>query len=454
MATTTGTATSRNGQPQSPASLLIRGGRLVDPATGRDGLFDVLVENGKISAVGRGGTLDPAQLQMPGMDGELPVIDAKGLIVAPGFVDMHVHLREPGFEYKETIETGTRAAVAGGVTSVACMANTDPVNDNAAVTQYILQKAAKAGYANVFPIGAVSVGLAGEHMAEFGEMHEAGIVAVSDDGMPVVDSALMRRALEYARMFKLPVIVHEEDPGLCCGAVMHEGRVSVKLGLKGMPSAGEAVMVARDIELVRTTGGKLHIAHISCAEAVDMVRRAKKEGLEITAEAAPHHFMLDDTAVEAYNTNAKMKPPLRSGSDVEAIRKGLADGTIDAIATDHAPHHRDEKVCEFDKAAFGIVGLETMLPLSLELVRGGYIDLNRMIDALSTQPAKVLGIGRGTLAVGAPADIAIFDPDREWTLKAESMSTKSRNTPFDGWKLKGKTVRTLVEGVVVWEDEQ
>ncbi|MFN2377782.1 MAG: dihydroorotase [Candidatus Binatia bacterium] len=434
--------------------MLIRGGRLVDPATGRDGLFDILVEDGLVAAVGEPGSLDPAQLAMPGMEGPAPVLDATGFVVAPGFVDMHVHLREPGFEYKETIETGVRAAVAGGVTSVACMANTDPVNDNAAVTMYILEKARKAGLANVFPIGAVSVGLAGERMAEFGEMVEAGIVAVSDDGMPVIDSALMRRALEYARMFGLVVIVHEEDPGLCCGAVMHEGRVSVRLGLKGMPSAGESVMVARDIELLRITGGRLHIAHISCAEAVDMVRRAKAEGLDVTAEAAPHHFMLDDTAVEAYNTNAKMKPPLRSAADVEAVRRGLADGTIDAIATDHAPHHRDEKACEFDKAAFGIVGLETMLPLSLELVRRGYFDLSRMVDALSTKPAKVLGIGRGTLEPGAPADIVIFDPERQWTLRADAMVTKSRNTPFDGWTLKGKAIRTLVGGVVVWEDEQ
>jgi len=447
----TGNAISRNLQT-APRTLLIRGGRVVDPACGRDGLFDVLVEDGAIASVGAPGALDPAQLAMPGIAGPAPVIDASGLVVAPGFVDMHVHLREPGFEYKETIETGARAAVAGGVSSVACMANTDPVNDNAAVTQYIVEKARKAGYANVYPIGAVSVGLAGARMAEFGEMVEAGIVAVSDDGMPVVDSALMRRALEYARMFHLPVIVHEEDPGLCCGAVMHEGGTSVRLGLKGMPSAGESVMVARDIELVRISRGRLHIAHISCAESVEMVRRAKAEGLDVTAEAAPHHFMLDDTAVESYNTNAKMKPPLRSAKDVEAVRRGLADGSIDAIATDHAPHHRDEKVCEFDKAAFGIVGLETMLPLSLELVRRGYLDLSRMIDALSTRPARVLGIGRGTLAVGAPADIVIFDPEREWTLRADAMATKSRNTPFDGWKLKGKAIRTLVGGVVVWED--
>ena len=450
---TQGIATSRNTRPV-PHRTLVRGGRVVDPASGRDGLFDLLVEDGRIAAVGEPGTLDPAQLAMPGMQDDLPVIDATGLVVAPGFVDMHVHLREPGFEYKETIETGSRSAVAGGVTSVACMANTDPVNDNAAVTQYIVEKARKAGYANVFPIGAVSVGLAGERMAEFGEMVEAGIVAVSDDGMPVVDSALMRRALEYASMFRIPVIVHEEDPGLCCGAVMHEGSVSVKLGLRGMPSAGESVMVARDIELLRIAGGRLHIAHISCAEAVDMVRRAKAEGLAVTAEAAPHHFMLSDTAVEAYDTNAKMKPPLRGPNDVEAVRRGLADGTIDAIATDHAPHHRDEKACEFDKAAFGIVGLETMLPLSLELVRLGILDLTRMVDALSTQPARILGIGRGTLAVGSPADLAIFDPDREWTLHAEAMVTRSRNTPFHGWTLRGKVVRTLVGGVTVWEDEQ
>jgi len=469
MAGTTGIATSRNasraptsrgdsgaqtsrGDSHAPRNVLIRGGRVIDPASGRDGLFDVLVADGVIDSIGAAGTLDPKQLAMPGIAGASPVLDATGFIVAPGFVDMHVHLREPGFEYKETIETGARAAAAGGVTSVACMANTNPVNDNAAVTQYILEKASKAGFANVFPIGAVSVGLAGERMAEFGEMAEAGVVAFSDDGMPVIDSALMRRALEYARMFRLPVIVHEEDPGLCCGAVMHEGAVSVKLGLKGMPSAGESVMVARDIELVRTSRGRLHIAHISCAESVDMVRRAKAEGLDVTAEAAPHHFMLDDTAVEEYNTNAKMKPPLRSRSDVEAIRRGLADGTIDAIATDHAPHHRDEKVCEFDKAAFGIVGLETMLPLSLELVRRGYLDLSRMIDALSTQPAKILGIGRGTLAVGAPADIVIFDPERDWTLRADAMATKSRNTPFDGWKLSGKAICTIVGGAVVWSD--
>ncbi len=443
--------TTRNQRNTAPPALLVRGGHLVDPVSGRDGLFDVLIEHGRVVGVGSPGSLDPAQLAMPGMGSDVPVIDARGLIVAPGFVDMHVHLREPGYEYKETIETGTRAAVAGGVTSVACMANTDPVNDNASVTKYIIDKGAEAGYANVYPIGAVSVGLKGERMAEFGKMVEAGIVAVSDDGMPVADSSLMRRALEYARMFDIPVIVHEEDPGLCCGAVMNEGTVSVRLGLRGMPSAGESVMVARDIELARATRGRLHIAHISCAEAVEMVRRAKAEGLAVTAEAAPHHFILEESAVDGYNTNAKMKPPLRTARDVEAVRQGLADGTIDAIATDHAPHHRDEKVCEFDKAAFGILGLETMLPLSLELVRAGYLSMTRLIDALAPAPSRILGIERGTLEPGAVADLVLFDPEREWTLTAATMVSKSRNTPFDGWKMKGRVVRTLVGGVTVWE---
>ncbi|HYC01500.1 MAG TPA: dihydroorotase [Candidatus Limnocylindrales bacterium] len=439
-------------RPALLGKTLIRGGRVVDPATGRDGKLDLLIEDGRISAIGAPGSLDPAQLMMPGVAPALPIIDATGLIVAPGFLDMHVHLREPGFEYKETIETGTRAAVAGGVTSVACMANTDPVNDNAAVTKYIQERGLIAGYANVYPIGAVSLGLKGERMAEFGEMVEAGIVAVSDDGMPIDDSALMRRALEYARMFDLPVIAHEEDSGLCCGAVMNEGAVSVRLGLRGMPSAGESVMVARDIELVRATGGKLHIAHISCAEAVEMVRRAKADGLPVTAEAAPHHFILDESAVLGYNTNAKMKPPLRGRRDVEAVREGLADGTIDAIATDHAPHHRDEKVCEFDKAAFGIVGLETMMPLALALVRDGYLTLSRAIEAMSAAPARILSVDRGTLAVGAAADVTIFDPNREWRLSADQMMTKSRNTPFDGWTMTGKVVRTIVGGATVWQE--
>ncbi len=425
--------------------LLVHGGTIVDPANGRNGRGDLLIEDGRIAAVAMGEeiTVD---------DGD--VVDATGQTVTPGLVDMHVHLREPGYEYKETVATGCMAAVVGGVTTVACMANTNPVNDSGAVTKYIIDKAALAGLANVFPIGAVSVGLAGERIAEFGEMYEAGIVAVSDDGRPIMDGNLMRRALEYARMFDFPVIAHEEDLGLCRGGVMNEGLTSARLGLRGMPSAGEAVMVARDIELARCTRGRLHVAHVSTAEAVEMVRRAKSEGLPVTAETTPHHFTLDDRAVESFNTNAKMYPPLRGPKDIEAIRAGLADGTIDTIATDHAPHHRDEKGVEFDQAAFGITGLETSLALSLELVRDETIRIDRLIDAMSRAPAANLGLDRGTLSVGAVADVTIFDPQRQWKLEASRSSSKSHNTPFDGWTLKGKVTRTIVGGRSVWEETE
>jgi dihydroorotase len=426
--------------------LAVCGGRVVDPASGRDERADVLVEDGVIAAIDRPGAF-------AALEG-LRIVDASGAVVAPGLVDIHVHLREPGYEYKETIATGSRSAVVGGVTSVACMANTDPVNDNAAITKFILEKAAEAGQANVFPIGAVSKGLAGREMAELGGMYDAGIVAASDDGMPVMDAGLMRRALEYGRMFDLPIIAHEEDTCLCSDGVMNEGAMSVRLGLKGMPSAGESVMVARDIELVRATGGRLHIAHISCKEAVEMVRRAKHEGLPVTAEAAPHHFILDDSAVEGYNTNAKMKPPLRTRADVEAVRAGLADGAIDAVATDHAPHHRDEKVCEFERAAFGIVGLETMLPLTLELVREGVLTLARAIEAMSAAPARALGLDRGRLAVGAPADIVVFDPDLVWRLYAANLASRSQNTPFDQREMTGRALATIVGGRVLVEERK
>jgi dihydroorotase len=421
--------------------ILVRGGTLVDSSQQADGPADLLMGNGVVAAVGPPGTL-----RAEGAD----VIDASGQYVAPGFIDIHVHLREPGYEYKETVATGCMSAVIGGVTSMACMANTNPVNDNAAVTKYIIEKAAVAGLARVYPVGAVSVGLKGEFLAEFGEMAEAGIVAVSDDGRPIMDANLMRRALEYARMFGFPVIAHEEDLSLCGGGVMNEGLMSMRLGLRGIPSAGEAVMVARDIELARYTRGRLHVAHVSTAESVEMIRRAKADGLSVTAEATPHHFTLDESAVEGYNTNAKMYPPLRTLRDVEAVRRGLADGTLDTIATDHAPHHRDEKGIQFDQAAKGIVGLETMLPLALELVRQKVFTMSRMVEAMTIAPARVLGLEAGTLAVGAPADVAIFDPKLEWTLDAGDLASKGKNTPFDGWRFKGKVTRTIVGGRSVW----
>jgi dihydroorotase len=423
--------------------MLIRGGNVVDPARGFSQPADVLITDGRIDAVDK-----PGAIATDGAD----VVDAAGCFVAPGFIDMHVHLREPGYEYKETVATGCLSAVVGGVTSVACMANTSPVNDNGAVTKYIIDKARLAGLANVFPVGALSVGLLGESLAEIGEMFEAGIVAVSDDGRPVMNSSLMRHALEYTKMFGIPIIAHEEDLDLCGAGCMNEGLVSIRLGLEGIPSVGESVMVARDIELARYTGGRLHVAHLSTAESVEMVRRAKNDGLDVTAEATPHHFMLDDTAVETYNTNAKMYPPLRNVRDVEAVRAGLADGTIDSIATDHAPHHRDEKASEFDAAAKGIVGLETVLPLSLELVRSNVLSIERMIEALSSAPARNLGLERGTLARGATADVVVFDADRKWRLDAAELASKSKNTPFDGWDMQGKVVRTIVAGRSVWED--
>ena len=428
--------------------MLVTGGHVLDPVADVDGPADVLIDGGVIAAIDKPGAIGGAAAAAA------DVVDAAGQIVSPGFIDMHVHLREPGYEYKETVATGCMSAVVGGVTSIGCMANTDPVNDNAAVTRYIIDKGRIAQLANVFPIGAVSLGLAGEHLSEFGEMAEAGIVAVSDDGMPIMNSTLMRRALEYARMFGFPVIAHEEDLCLCAGGVMNEGLTSVRLGLRGSPSVGESTMVARDIELARYTGGRLHVAHLSTAESVAMVRRAKAEGVSVTAEATPHHFTLDDTAVEGYNTNAKMYPPLRTPRDVEAVREGLADGSIDTIATDHAPHHRDEKGVSFDNAAKGIVGMETMLPLSLELVRLGLLSMRRMIEAMTIAPATNLGLDRGTLKVGMPADVVIFDPDRDWTLDAASLASKSKNTPFDGWSLKGKVARTIVAGRSVWEDRQ
>jgi dihydroorotase len=421
---------------------VIHGGIVIDPANNQEARLDVLIEDGRIRAVDR-----PGSFLGVGDAG----IDASGLIVAPGFVDMHVHFREPGFEYKETVFTGGQSAVAGGFTTVACMANTNPINDNSAVTRYIIEKSQEAKLARVFPIGALSKRLQGESLADIGEMAAAGAVAISDDGRPVMDGNLMRRALEYCSMFNLPISVHEEDLHLAAGGVMNEGPTSLRLGLKGIPNAAEDVMVARDIILARLTGGRLHIAHISTRGAVALVRQAKAEGLLVTAEAAPHHFSLTEEAVEGYKTNAKMAPPLRQQTDVEAIKEGLRDGTIDAIATDHAPHHFDEKEVEFDQALNGIVGLETALPLTLKLVSEKVLSLTEAIRKLTVNPARILGLPYGTLSVGAPADVVICDPKRAWRLVPEQLRSKSKNTPFGGWEMLGRVMLTIVGGRVVYD---
>ncbi|MBU6282737.1 dihydroorotase [bacterium] len=428
--------------------MLVAGGTLVDPVARRTRRADLLVRDGVIAAIEAGIS---EQLPRRGAS-TIHRIDATGLLVMPGFVDIHVHLREPGFEYKETIATGTRAAVAGGVTSVACMANTRPVNDSPAVTRFILERAHAAALAKVFPVGAVSLGLAGEQLAPFAGMYDSGIVAVSDDGMPVMDAELMRRALECAKMFGMPVIDHAEDRALVAGGVMHEGAVSLRLGLRGIPAAAEDVMVARDIALAGLTGGHLHVAHISSAGSVRMVRMARAAGIRITAEVSPHHLWLTDEAVTDYRTNAKMAPPLRTEDDRQALLEGLADGTIDCIATDHAPHHKDEKDVEFDCAANGVIGLETLLPLVLRLVEHGVLDLPTAIAKISSEPAAILGLPLGTLEVGRAADLAIVDPQREWTVDPSQTFSKSKNTPFEGWKMRGRAVYTMVDGRTVHEE--
>lgn len=421
-------------------STLIKNGRIIDPANNIDATLDLLIENGRISKIGKSLVTQASE-----------VIDASGLWVTPGLVDMHVHLRDPGLEYKEDIISGTRSAAAGGVTSIACMPNTRPIIDNLAICRYIINKAQEQGSANVFPIGSITQGLKGEILSEMGELKAGGCVAFSDDGLPVVSSELMRRALEYADTFDAPIISHAEDLSLVAGGVMNDGLVATELGLKGIPWVAEDAMTARDIMLAEYTGGHMHMAHVSTRGCVEMVRQAKRRGVRVTCEAAPHHFTLTDEAVRGYNTNAKMNPPLRSQADVDAVRAGLADGTIDAIATDHAPHHIDEKNVEFAIAMNGIVGLETMLPLTLKLVEEGVIDLNRAIALMSCRPAAVLGIDRGTLSQGAVADIALIDPNLVWEVVPEKLLSKSNNTPFGGWKLKGVAVRTLLGGKTVFE---
>lgn len=420
-------------------SVFISHGRVIDP--GRIvGPADVLIEHGKITAVGPGLTVPPGAA----------VIDAAGKWVLPGFVDLHVHFREPGFEYKETIATGVAAAVAGGFTSVCCMPNTQPVNDNQSITEFIVEKAAAAGLANVFPIGAITKGSEGKELAEFGDLKQAGCVAVSDDGKPVMNGMVMRRALEYARTFDLPVVDHCECAHLSEGGCMHEGRVATEMGLHGIPSASEDVMVARNVALAELTGGRLHLAHLSTAGSVRMVRDAKARGIRVTAEACPHHFLLTEDAVREFNTNAKMNPPLRSRTDVEAIKAGLKDGTIDVIATDHAPHAAFEKEREFENAPFGIVGLETAWGLAMVLVEEGVLTVEQVAAALTVQPARAFGLAKGTLAIGADADVTIVDPEARWIVDPAQFKSKGRNTPFAGWKLKGRVWSTLVGGRVVY----
>ena len=421
------------------STLLIHGGRIVDPSQDLDGALDLLIEDGAVAKIG-------GKIKKP-KDAE--TFDASGLVVAPGLIDIHVHLREPGQEYKETVRSGTMAAAAGGFTAVACMANTIPANDSRPITEHILLEARRYGFARVYPIGAVTKGLLGEELSEIGEMVRAGAVAVSDDGKPVMNSELMRRALLYAQHFNIPVIQHAEDLNLSAKGVMHEGEWSTRLGLAGIPGSAEDVMVARDLLLTEDTGGRYHVAHLSTARSLDLVRWGRSKGLNVTCEVTPHHLLMTDEEVAktGFSTHCTMKPPLRSERDRAAMIEGLVDGTIDCIASDHAPHHPDEKDVEFNAAPFGILGLETTLPLCLDrLVRPGILSLPRLIELLSTGPARVLGIPGGTLKPGSLADITLFHPDEEITIRAVDFKSKSRNTPFEGWTLRGRPVATFLGG--------
>ena len=423
--------------------ILIKGGHLIDPANKKNGQFDLLISKGKIEAVEPEGKIK----DIPGAD----IIDAKGAIVTPGFCDMHVHFREPGHEYKETIETGSKSAAAGGFTTVAVMPNTSPVNDNRSVTEFILSQAKETSNINILPIGAITKGLRGETLSDMGELKEAGCIGYSDDGRPVSNSEIMRRALEYSKMFDLPCIQHSEVLELTQGGSMNEGIVSTELGLKGMPTEAEDIMVHRDICLLPKTGGRLHVAHISSGGSVDLVRQAKAKGLAVTCEVAPHHFTLTHDACRGYDTNAKMSPPLRTQSDLDMIKEGMRDGTIDIIATDHAPHDRVDKQVEFSKACFGIVGLETALPLTLKMVDEKVISLERAIDMLTFQPNQLFKLDKGSLGIGKAADITLFDEKMEYTIDPSKFRSRSKNSPYKGWKVRGKVLRTLVNGKTVFK---
>ena len=420
--------------------ILIKGGHVVDPVNNTDEVKDILVEDGVIAELA-----ESEDMSVVGVE----VIDATGMYVVPGLVDMHTHLRDPGQEYKEDIETGTKSALAGGITSVACMPNTDPVIDNEAIISYVKNKAKECGYVHVYPIGAISKGMGGKELAEIGAMKFAGAVAVSDDGRPVSDSGLMRRALIYADMFDITVISHCEELSLAGEGHMNEGEVSGRMGIKGIPRSAEDVMIARDIVVAETENKKIHIAHVSTRGGVELIREAKKRGVQVTCETCPHYFTLTEKACEGFNTNAKMNPPLRTADDVEAIKEGLKDGTIDCIVTDHAPHHIDEKRCEFANAKNGIVGFETSLGLGIKyLVKEGVLTMSELIEKMSVNPSKILGISKGSLSVGKAADITIFNPDSEWTVDIEKLNSKSKNSPYNGYTLCGKPEYVLVDGII------
>lgn len=444
-------------------NILIKNGRIIDPSQNIDAIGNLIIENGKIKEIKIHDSVKDKKCKMHdakyrienGVNEQnqasgivhqascFEVVDAQGLLVLPGMIDMHTHLREPGFEHKETIKTGTMAAVKGGFTSVCSMPNTNPANDNSSVTEFIMRKAIQEGVCTVYPVGAITKGQKGEELAEIGIMHEGGCVAFSDDGRPVMSSMLMRRALEYSKSFGVPIISHCEDISLSDGGVINEGLLSLTLGLKGVPAEAEIIMVARDILLAGLTKGRLHIAHVSTEGAVRLIREAKSRGLSVTAETCPHYFSLDENAVKGYDTNAKVNPPLRTEKDIEAIKQGLKDGTIDAIATDHAPHHKDEKLVEFDQAPSGISGLETALSLSLKLVRDGILTMSQLAEKMAMNPAKILGINKGTLKPGADADVMIVDPEKEFKVDSEKFVSKGKNSPFNGWVLKGMPVITI-----------
>lgn len=422
---------------------LFKGARVIDPSQKIDGIRDILIVDGKIADIKEEITL-----------GDVETVNLSGKIITPGLIDMHVHFREPGFEYKEDIESGSRSAVAGGFTTVACMPNTKPPIDNAALVEYVNTRAAQVGLARVLPIGCVSKGMEGKEITEMGDMATAGAVAFSDDGKPITNGSLMRKAMVYASMFDKVIIDHCEEPSLFEGGQINEGYTSTLLGLTGIPDAAEEIMVARNIIIAKEMGTRVHIAHVSTKGSVELIRRAKKAGVKVTCEVTPHHLTLTEKAVEGFNTLAKVNPPLRTQEDVEALVKGLGDGTIDAIVTDHAPHHEDEKDVEFDKASFGLVGLETSLGIILTHIVGqDKLSLGSAIEKMTSSPAKILGLNLGTLKIDFPADLTVIDPELTWTVDKNKFFSKGRNTPFDGWKLKGKAVMTVVAGKTVYKDD-